>query len=134
MRTIIAHMAIKSLSVQTTRNKAYNHISAQFTLFMHKKPKCINFNNYCTYGYNKPHFHKLGIMSRKATVERVPCFLCRKAQLHPCGLLLHIWLLNHFLHKLRIICLKPHLSPFHAICAYKAQTHPLELLLHIWLI
>ena len=131
--TIIAHMAIKSLSAQTPRNEAYNHIWAQFMLFMHKKPKCINFNNYCAYDYIKPYSHKLGIMKPKATFERNLGYLCRKAKLHPCGLLLHIWLLIHFLRKLRIIKPKPQLSPFHVSCAWKAQTHPFELLLHIWL-
>ena len=68
-------------------------------LFMRKKPKAINFYNYCTYGYIKQYLHQLGIMTPKATFERNPCALCRKAQLHSFELLLHIWLLNHFLHK-----------------------------------
>ena len=68
-----------------------------------KQPKRIRLNYYCTYGCIKPYLHKLGIMSPKATFERNPGYLCRKAQLHPCRLLLHIWLLNHFLCKLRVI-------------------------------
>ena len=109
--TIIAHMAIKSLSTKTTHKKAQNHSWAHFTLIVHKKPQCIRLNYYCTYGCIKPYLHKLGIMSPKATFERNPGYLCRNAQLHPCRLLLHIWLLNHFLHKLRIIKPKTTFEP-----------------------
>ena len=102
-------------------------------LFVHKKPKCINFNNYCTYGYNKQYLHKLSIMTPKATFEHIPCYLCRKAQLHPFEQLLHIWLLNHFLHKLHIITPKTTLEPNSCYICTNAQMHQFQQLLHIWL-
>ena len=119
--TIIAPMAVKSLSTQTTQSKTKNHIWAHFTLFMHKKPKCFHFNYNCTYAYIKPYLHKLGIMTPKATFDRNPCYLCWKAQSHPVELLLHIGLLNHFIHKLRII--KPKIT-FEPISRYLCTKSP----------
>ena len=74
-----------------------------------KSPNVSISTNICTYCYIKPYLRKLGIMTPKATFERNPCYLCRKTQLHPFELLLHIWLLNHFLHKLHIIKPKNHI-------------------------
>ena len=120
-------------------------------LFKHKKPKCINFNTYCAYGYIKPHLNKLGIITHKATFERNPFYLYRKAQMHPFELLLHIWLLNHFLHKLHIITPKTTLELISRyLCtkcinhkmyqcqqllhiSRKAQMHQFQQLLRIWL-